>query len=80
MDEEKRNNFLFEYFQLIIESTQFHFFLLKFGYVNKTENPNASPLMTKFGLFLYGAGKPRLRIAAVAPRGLARLRAGSSWL
>ena len=32
----------------------FHFLLLKFGYLNKTNNPNASPSKRMFGLFSCG--------------------------
>ena len=33
----------------------FHFLLLKLGYSNKTNNPNASPSKRMFGLFSCGA-------------------------
>ena len=32
----------------------FHFLLLKLGYSNKTNNPNASPIKRMFGLFSCG--------------------------
>ena len=49
----------------------FHFLLLKFGYSNKTNNPNDSPSKRMFGLFscVYGGRKDYL-VKVVVEKGI----------
>ena len=49
----------------------FHFLLLKLGYSNKTNNPNASPSKRMFGLFSCGRSD-RIRTCGIDVPNVAR--------